>query len=132
MGEKGVKSDFSAERAGVQTQAQQGGEFCCESCCRVCPCSPAYPHIVVDHTSSSCLFIKISPGVHSRHCCDKLLCMVCRLNILVILLLAACVVACMDHAAPSSETTLIKTEELWKAHSPHVGIFMGIQRSTAH
>lgn len=30
-----------------------------------------------------------------------------------------------------TETFLTKTEESWKAHSPHVGIFMGIQRFIA-
>lgn len=95
------------------------------------PCSPAYPHLVVDHTTLSCLFIKISPDVHSRHCCDKLLCIVCWLNILDILLHVT--ICCGIHGPGCSlitETTLTKTEQSWKTHSPHVGFFMGIQRST--
>lgn len=96
------------------------------------PCSPAFPHIVVDHITPSCLFIKIPPDVYSTQCCDKFLCTVCWLNILVILLHAA---MCCGIQGPGcsliTETTLTKTEEPWKVHSPHVGFFTGIQRFTA-
>lgn len=69
---------------------------------------------------------------HLMFIADKLLCIVCCLNILDILLRVA--MSCRMHGPGCSlitETFLTKTEESWKAHSPHMVFFTGIQRSIA-